>query len=183
MTKLLKILILAIASFFICFWTNEKALEVLLDKVFFNTLSILIGLSIAIVGIFLGSVNSLYLSLYKMIKKDGSQFTDSEIEEIKSGLNDLIEELKDNSLLSIYGLVAIILLFIFKTIDIPFVKWFIDSAVLTKVFTIHFFIIFIATLIFWSIIDSVKVVFDITKSFELTKDNTTTNKDITNNEI
>lgn len=180
MNKALKILLLAIASFFICFWTNEKALEVLLDKVFFNTLSILIGLSIAIVGIFLGSVNSLYLSLYKMIKKDGTQFTDSEIEDIKAGLNGLIKELKDNSLLSIYGLVVIILLFIFKTIDIPFIKWFIDSPVLTKVFTIHFFIIFIATLIFWSIIDSVKVVFDITKSFELTKDKTATNKGIAN---
>lgn len=176
MTKALKILFLAIASFFICFWTNEKALEVLLDKVFFNTLSILIGLSIAIVGIFLGSVNSLYLSLYKMIKKDGTQFTDSEIEDIKSGLNGLIKELKDNSLMSIYGLVSTILLFIFKTIDIPFIKWFIDSAVLTKVFIIHFSIIFIAILIFWSIIDSVKVVFDITKSFELTKDKTATNK-------
>jgi len=175
MTKLLKISLLLIASFCVCIWTNEKLLEALLDKVFFNTLSILIGLSIAIVGIFLGSVNSLYLSLYKMIKKDGTQFTDEEIEGIKTGLNSLIKELKDNSLLSIYGLVAIIILYIFKTMDIPFIKWFIESKIFTKNLTIHVAIIFISTLIFWSIIDSVKVVFNITKSFELTKDKATTN--------
>jgi hypothetical protein len=175
MTKLLKILFLLIASFCVCNWTNEKLLEALLDKVFFNTLSILIGLSIAIVGIFLGSVNSLYLSLYKMIKKDGTQFTDEEIDGIKTGLNSLIKELKDNSLLSIYGLVAIIILYIFKTMDIPFVKWFIESNIFTKNLTIHVTIIFISTLIFWSIIDSVKVVFNITKSFELIKDTAATN--------
>lgn len=172
MTKIIKILLIVMFAFFICLWTNEKELVALLDKVFFNTLSILIGLSIAIVGIFLGSVNSLYLSLYKMIKKDGTQFSDMEINEIKEGLNSLIKELKDNSLLSIYGLVIIIFLYILKTIDIPFLKWFIDSELLTKNFTIHLSIIFISALIFWSIIDSVKVVFDITKSFELTKDKT-----------
>lgn len=175
MIKLLKILLLVIASFCVCFWTNEKSLEALLDKVFFNTLSILIGLSIAIVGIFLGSVNSLYLSLYKMIKKDGTQFSDAEIEEIKAGLNGLIKELKDNALLSIYGLVVIIILYIFKTMDIPYIKWFIESNLLTKNLIIHVAIIFISSLIFWSIIDSVKVVFNITKSFELTKDKAATN--------
>lgn len=86
MIKYLKILALFIISFFMCYWTKEEKIDVLLDKVFFNTLSILIGLSIAIVGIFLGSINSLYLSLYKMIKKDGSKFTDTEIDYIKVGL-------------------------------------------------------------------------------------------------
>jgi hypothetical protein len=157
-------------SYFICLWTKETILEILLDKIFFNTLSILIGLTIAIVGIFLGSVNSLYLSLYKMVKKDGTQFSDSEIESIKIGLDSLIKELKQNSLLSIYGLVTIILLYIFKTIDIPHIRWFIHSCVITKNFTIHLFIIFISALIFWTIIDSIKVVFSITKSFEFTRE-------------
>lgn len=157
-------------SFFICYWTNEKMIETLLDKVFFNTLSILIGLSIAIVGIFLGSINSLYLSLYKMIKKDGSQFTDDEINQIKAGLKEMIKELSDDTFLSIYGLIAIILLFVTKTIDFPHIYWFVESKTITKGFTINVFIIFISTLIFWSIVDSVKVVFKITNAFELTKD-------------
>ena len=170
MIKILKIFALIISSFLICFWTNEKSIDNLLDKVFFNTLSILIGLSIAIVGIFLGSINSLYLSLYKMVKKDGSIFTDQEIEDIKDGLSSMVEELKDDAFLSIYGLVAILILFVFKTLNIPFIKWFIDSAIITKSFAINFTIIFISMLIFWSIIDSVKVVFKITQAFELTKD-------------
>ena len=84
--------------------------------------------------------------------------------------NRLIKELKQNSLLSIYGLVTIILLYIFKTIDIPHIRWFIHSCVITKNFTIHLFIIFISALIFWTIIDSIKVVFSITKSFEFTRE-------------
>ena len=105
-----------------------------------------------------------------MVKKDGSIFTDQEIEDIKDGLSSMVEELKDDAFLSIYGLVAILILFVFKTLNIPFIKWFIDSAIITKSFAINFTIIFISMLIFWSIIDSVKVVFKITQAFELTKD-------------
>lgn len=170
MIKYIKILGLFIMSFIICYWTNEKIIDDLLDKVFFNTLSILIGLSIAIVGIFLGSINSLYLSLYKMIKKDGSQFTNEEIDQIKVGLKNMTQELRDDTFLSIYSLIAIILLFVIKSIDIPNIHWFVDSKTITKGFTINILIIFISTLIFWSIVDSVKVVFKITNAFELTKD-------------
>ncbi len=170
MIKYLKILALFIISFFICYWTKEEKIDILLDKVFFNTLSILIGLSIAIVGIFLGSINSLYLSLYKMIKKDGSQFTDKEINNIKVGLNDMIKELRENTFLSVYSLIAIIVLFVIKSIDFPYIHWFVDSSIITKIFSVNVFIIFISTLIFWSIVDSVKVVFRITNAFELVKD-------------
>lgn len=170
MINSLKIISLLILSFLICLWTKEELINNLLDKVFFNTLSILIGLSIAIVGIFLGSINTLYLSLYKMIRKDGSQFTDDEIQEIKEGLNDLIKELRDDTFLSIYSLILIILLFVFKYLDIPYLKWFIDSSVISKNFFINWIIIFISTLIFWAIVDSVKVVFKITNAFELVRD-------------
>jgi len=170
MIKYIKTIGLLAVSFLICYWTSEEMINNLLDKVFFNTLSILIGLSIAIVGIFLGSINSLYLSLYKMIKKDGSQFTDEEIQAIKNGLNDLITELREDTFLSVYGLISIIIAFVLKYIDIPRVKWFIDSTIFTKTFCVNTLIIFISTLIFWSIVDSVKVVFKITDAFELVKD-------------
>src|SRR5687767_648870 len=123
MIKYLKAFVLLAFSFLICYWTKEEMINSLLDKVFFNTLSILIGLSIAIVGIFLGSINSLYLSLYKMIKNDGSQFTDPEISKIKEGLNDLIKELREDTFLSIYSLITIIIAFVLKYIDIPKIKW------------------------------------------------------------
>lgn len=171
MIKYLKIAGLLLFSFLVCYWTNESMINGLLDKVFFNTLSILIGLSIAIVGIFLGSINSLYLSLYKMIKKDGSQFTDTEIMEIKNGLNGLIRELRENTFLSIYGLILIIISFVVKYINISKIRWFVDSNIFTKNFCINTIIIFISALIFWSIVDSIKVVFKITNAFELVKDN------------
>lgn len=78
--------------------------------------------------------------------------------------------MQDDTFLSVYSLIAIIILFVFKSIDFPFIHWFIDSTVFTKNYSVNVFIIFISTLIFWSILDSVKVVFKITKAFELVKD-------------
>jgi hypothetical protein len=170
MIRVLKIIALLLLAVLICLWTSEKAIDNLLDKVFFNTLSILIGLSVAIVGIFLGSINSLYLSLYKMVKTDGKQFNDEEIQKIKDGLDILIKELKENTFLAVYGLIIIIVAFVTKYIDIPRIRWFIDSETASKAFFINVLIIFISELILWSIVDSVKVVFKITKAFELVKD-------------
>jgi hypothetical protein len=169
MIRSLKISIIFIFSFLICLWTKESLINSLLDKVFFNTLSILAGLSIAIVGIFLGSINSLYLSIYKMIKSDGSVFSDSDLDLIKNGISGLVFELKENTFLTIYGLIIILLSLVAKYIDIPFVQWFIVSDLIKKEFCINTLIIFISSLMIWSIVDSIKVIFSMTKAFAYIK--------------
>lgn len=158
-------------SFLVCFFTDEKTLSTLLEKLIFNAVSILVGLSIAIIGIFLSSINTIYLSIYKIIKtKDQQIFTEQEIQNIKSQLSDLVDELKSNTLFSLYTFIGILLLFFLKEIAIPHLQWLIKDTFLTKVFCANLVILFGNFLIFWSIIDSVKVVFDITKAFELIRD-------------
>ncbi len=162
---------LFLLTIILCSFINQELLSNLLEKLIFNAVSILVGLSIAIVGIFLSSINTIYLSIYKILKiKDQQVFSEEEISTIKSQLSDLVDELKSNALFSLFAFLIILLLFFFKEIDIPYVSWFIQSAFLTKTYMIHFLITFGNFLIFWAIIDSVKVVFDITKAFELIRD-------------
>jgi hypothetical protein len=112
----------------------------------------------------------MYLSIYRLTKtKDNHTFSDDEIEDIKAGLTDLVDELKDNALFSLYVFIIVLVLFFIKEIDIPYIKWFIESALVTKTFVLNTIILIGNFLIFYAIIDSTKVVFEITKAFEMTK--------------
>ena len=106
-----------------------------------------------------------------MVKtKDQQIFTDQEIQNIKNQLSDLVDELKSNALFSLYAFIIVLVLFFIKEIDIPHLQWFIKDTFLTKTFCANLTILFGNFLIFCAIIDSVKVVFDITKAFELMRD-------------
>jgi hypothetical protein len=151
---------------------EPNVMKPLLEKLIFNSVSILVGLSIAVVGIFLSSINTVYLSIYRLTKskKKKESFSDKEITVIKSKLTDLVDELKENSMLSLYTFLVVIILFFIKEIDFPCVKWFIESEIFTKGFAFNTIILIGNFLIFWSIIDSMKVVFKISKAFELVKE-------------
>lgn len=149
---------------------SGQAFDLLLEKVIFNAISILVGLSIAIVGIFLGSINSLYLSLYRILRLKEEILSYKEISEIKSELKGIVSELKQNSLFSICIFLIAILLFFVKEMDIPGIKWFIESEILTKHYCVNSLILLCTFLIFWSIVDSILVIFKLTDAFELIKD-------------
>jgi hypothetical protein len=104
-----------------------------------------------------------------MIKSDGSVFSDSDLDLIKNGISGLVFELKENTFLTIYGLIIILLSLVAKYIDIPFVQWFIVSDLIKKEFCINTLIIFISSLMIWSIVDSIKVIFSMTKAFAYIK--------------
>jgi len=162
---------LFLLSFAICFFIKQDTLATLLEKLIFNAVSILVGLSIAIIGIFLSSINTIYLSIYKIVKtKDQQVFTEKEIRQIKNKLSELVDELKENALFSLYAFIVVVLLFFIKEIDIPHLQWIIQDTFFTKSFCINLIILFGNFLIFWAIIDSIKVVFKITKAFELMRD-------------
>lgn len=168
--KILVILAITILAIVISLVIDQKSLSQLLEKMIFNAVAVLVGLSIAVVGIFLSSINTMYLSIYRLTKtKDNHTFSDEEIQEIKTGLSGLVDELKENALFSLYAFIAVLILFFLKEIDIPNVKWFIESLVVTKRFTLNTIILIGNFLIFYAIIDSTKVVFKITKAFELIK--------------
>lgn len=169
--KTILIIIIIITSFSLTLFIDRGILSALLEKIIFNAISVLVGLSIAIIGIFLSSINTLYLSLYKIVKtKNQEVFNKDEIATIKNGLNNIVKELKDNTMHILSVFVIILVLFLLKEVDIPKISWFIDSNVITKEFIINCFILIGNFLIFWAIIDSIQVIFKITKAFELMED-------------
>lgn len=156
----------------ICCCSSEKLIAGYIEKVVMNTAAILVGLLIAVVGIMLASVNGLYLSLYKMVKSTqyGEEIlSDEEAEAIKEGLNGICKELKDNTIAALvfYGL--ILLLSFWSVIDLPSIRWFIDSQTFTKLYAINVITIWMTGLIFWSVYDCVATCFRITDSFKMVK--------------
>tara|TARA_E500000318_G_C3565166_1_gene215340 strand:+ start:1981 stop:2505 length:525 start_codon:yes stop_codon:yes gene_type:complete len=170
--KILIFILILVLSIGLNAFIEPSVMKPLLEKLIFNSVSILVGLSIAIVGIFLSSINTVYLSIYRLTKskKKKESFTDEEIRIIKSKLTELVDELKENSLFSLYSFLIVIILFFVKEVDFPYLKWFIESDIITKVFVFDTIILIGNFLIFWSIIDSMKVVFKISKAFELIKE-------------
>ncbi len=159
---------IALITFVLTLYIEPVKLSALLEKLIFNAVSVLVGLSIAIVGIFLSSINTIYLSIYKIFKtKDQQVFTKNEIQEIKQGLSELVNELKENALFTLFAFIITLTLFFIKDLDLPYIKWFIESSVLTKELFMNYLILLGNFLIFWAIIDSTIVVFKITKAFEL----------------
>lgn len=170
-TRVYTLIGILISAVLISLLINQQVLSALLEKMIFNAVAVLVGLSIAVIGIFLSSINSMYMSIYRLTKtKDNHTFSDKEIQEIKQGLSELVDELKENALFSLYTFIAVLVLFFFKEIDIPYIKWFIEIEILSKVFMLNTLILLGNFLIFYAIIDSTKVVFRITKAFELMKD-------------
>jgi len=168
---IISFLIIAI-SIVLTSFIDPIILSILLEKFIFNTVSILVGLSVAIVGIFLSSINSLYLSIYKIIKvKDSQVFSNDDIDLIKRSLDGIVEELKQNVLFTLIVYLVILLFFFIKDLDLPHIKWFVESDLVTKGFVINNIILIGNFSIFWAIIDSILVVFKITNAFQLMKNN------------
>tara|TARA_R110001583_G_scaffold59123_1_gene175977 strand:+ start:1367 stop:1888 length:522 start_codon:yes stop_codon:yes gene_type:complete len=170
MNKYISITIIVIFSILLSLSIDQEILSNLLEKVIFNAVAVLVGLSIAVVGIFLSSINTIYMSLYRLTRNsDNELFSDEEIQAIKRGLSELVGELKDNALFSIYVFVGVLVLFFLKEVDVLFLRWFIEIKLLSKDFVINTMILIGNFLIFYAIIDSTKVVFQISEAFELMK--------------
>ena len=169
--KILAFMGIFIFAVLLTLFIEPAKLSGLLEKLIFNAVSVLVGLSIAIIGIFLSSINTIYLSIYKILKtKDQQIFTKEEIKEIKDGLSGLVDELKENAIFTLFAFIITLTLFFIKDLDLPYIKWFIESSLVTKEFVMNLLILLGNFLIFWAIIDSTKVVFRITKAFELIDD-------------
>ena len=67
-SKILILLLILFVSFSLNALIEPNVMKPLLEKLIFNSVSILVGLSIAVVGIFLSSINTVYLSIYRLTK-------------------------------------------------------------------------------------------------------------------
>lgn len=171
MNKWLKILLTFAFAFVICLCAKQTDISTFIEKVVLNLIAILVGLAVAIVGVFLGSVNNLYLSLYKIVKtqKDDELLNEKEVDSIRNGLDKLVNELKENAIFSLVMYLIILFLFLWTYMDIPYIKWFVDGTFFTKIFAANLLTLFFTGLEFIAVIDSVLTTFQITEGFSKLK--------------
>lgn len=168
--KTLIIIIVIIISCAILYFTEFKSQEFILDKTIFSVIPVLIGMTIAVIGIFLSSLNNLNLSLYKIAKnKEQNIFSSDDYNNIRENIDAIVKELKHNAIFSLSGFILSLFLYYWKFMDIPYTKWFIDNSLFSKNQAINLFIFIILGLILWAIYDSLFALFAINKSFSLIK--------------
>src|SRR5699024_5602524 len=69
MKAIIKILFIALVSFVLSIFIDKASLNYLVEKFIFSATLIMVGLTIAVIGIFMGNINSLYLSLIDLFNK------------------------------------------------------------------------------------------------------------------
>ncbi len=160
-----------IFAIFVNLLVNESVYNQIVDKILFNSISVFVGISIAVIGIFLGSINHIYVSIFQVLNQDEgtTKLTSDEIWTIKGNLDGVAKELKDNTIFSLSAFVATVVLIILKPLDIPYVTWFIDPTILTKPQCLNIAITLAYGLIIHAVIDTCIVIFKVSGFFRLTK--------------
>ena len=128
------------------------ALEPILDKLLFNTLSILIGLTILISSVLI------FTSKPQLIKVKGGKKKKERIYQINT--NELTVYFKKNIYFSLFTFIILIGLILIKEMQLPNLKWQLIQQPLSLRFFYNALLIFGIILIFWSIIDFIKLIFN-----------------------
>lgn len=161
-----KLILILIGSFLLSVFVNPKQLDYLVSEVIFTASYIMVGLTIAIISIFMGNINRLYLSLLDIFNRNKS-ITEDEKKNILNKLNDIKKELKQNVTYTILAFVVIIILFFFKQINIPEVEWPLNN--FTKDFLSNVLITSISFSIILAVYDSINGAFSLSNAVKLTK--------------
>lgn len=161
------LLIVAIAfaiSYILVIGIPQVHVKEILEKVVFSTISVLVGASVAVTGIFLGSLNTIATNIF-----DSNSFSDEEKEGLSEIMNNVNSDLKENTLFSIISLLGSVFLYAYKFIDIPNVVWPFQSSFLNKYTIIDTLIFTLMILIFYAVFVSVTAIFKMTAGFMLIK--------------
>lgn len=164
------ILFIFVFAFSILYFTNLSSQEIILDKTIFSVIPVLIGMTIAVIGIFLSSLNNLNLTLYKILKnKEHVIFSSDDYDKIRKSIDDIVEELKHNAIFSLSSFILSLLFYYWKYMDFPYCRWFVDDSIFSKNQAINMLIFVLMGFILWAIYDSLYALFAINKSFALVK--------------
>ena len=163
------IILLFIFTFLICKGVDPEKLDKLVNTVIFNSITVLVGILIAIIGIFIGSLSSINISIFKFVRGNKDNLSNDEIEKIVYTIEEIVSELKDNTILSLFSFIIIILLIFLKEVSVPYMQWIFADTFYTKEFALNHIILFLSSLIFYAIIDSTLTIFKIAESFRFQK--------------
>jgi len=158
--KLILVVLVFVLSYCIVLM-NPKAISDLVQSFTISSLGILTGLLIGAIGVFLGSLGNLYTLL--QIK---TEINFQELTNFLKFIRNAVSELRQNVLFVIFSIAAVLLITLFKRIDIPNVRWPISIEYLTKEISLTSIMLCFVVLVFIAIIDSVKAMFRLHSIYE-----------------
>ncbi len=160
--KIILYLMLIELSIAINYFTPTNTLDPILEKILFNSISIFLGMKF-LLSFFLKFISKPQLIKIKANskKKKKNKFT--------YRLHSLVitPELKKNILFSFYTYIVLVVLVLIKEIQLPNLKWQLIEQPYFLKFFLNSIMLFGIMLIFWSIIDFIKLIFNL--KFSLTK--------------
>ena len=130
-------------------------LDTIIDKLLFNTLTILIGLTILISSVLIFTSKP---QLIKIKSKKKKKKKNTFIYQINNRA--LIADFKKNIFFSLFTFLILIGLILIKEMHIPNLKWQLTQQPFYLKFFYNTLLIFGIVLIFWSIIDFIKLIFN-----------------------
>ena len=144
------------------YFTPINTLDPILDKILFNSISIFIGMKF-LLSFFLKFTSKPQLLKIKANSKKNKK------NKIKYRLQSLAitTELKNNVFFSLYTYIVLIGLVLIKEMHLPNLKWKLIEQPYFLKFFFNSIMIFGIMLIFWSIIDFIKLIFNL--KYSLTK--------------
>lgn len=126
------------------------------------SLSVLAGMLIAAVGVFLGSLGNLYNLIQQ---KETIKF--KALSSFFNLIKKTVQEIKHNVLFTIIALIIVIFLPVFKNSNIPLLKWPLDLNWFTKDIFFTWIILSLIILVFQAVVDSISAMFLLHKHFEI----------------
>jgi hypothetical protein len=147
-------------SFALNYFIPIAVIEPILNKIIFNTLTILIGLTILISSVLIFTSKPQLITINKKSKKKKKKKKGKETLIYQINSEGLLVHFKKNIFFSLITFIILIGLILVKEIQIPNLKWQLNQQPLFLKFLFNALLIFGTILIFWCIIDFVKLIFN-----------------------
>ncbi len=162
--KAFKIVAICILTYTICHatiaWIGGDR-TFLIHDVTFSYFSLVAGLLIGAVGVFLGTIGN----LYSLIAKDKNISVNDRCE-IVGFISAAVREVKHDVLFTITSLAVVVALQFFKAVDIPGIRWPLSFNLATKAIVSDAIAVCLATLALFAIFDYIRVMFLLHRHYE-----------------
>jgi hypothetical protein len=160
--KLIAIFLPNLAGSYVLVLTGPQVVMSIVRAFLVPCMSILVGLMIGSIGVFLGGLGNLYTIL--QLKRPNNQ---SELADFYKHIKGAVNELKQNVLFVVFSFAGILILMLFLNLDIPYVRWPFAPLFLSKKIILTTIMLFLFALVFRAIIDSVKAMFRLHSMYEI----------------
>jgi hypothetical protein len=150
------IVIVAIAIAYLLVFVSPTYSSKLINDFLVPILSILSGVLLAAVGVFLASLGNLYAIVHERANR-----RNADISKYLALIKGAVKETKSNVMLILCSIPIVVLIIYIKAVDIPFAQWPFTSAMLAKALVLSTAALTLLLLDFYAVYDCVKAMFRI----------------------